>query len=226
MGIVSFISVVSSLLLTATPGDGQAEVKAPASAESSWSIEARSARLSDLIEQLRAAGISVAGAPADAERLVSGEFSGDLPTLLARMLRHEDFTLSQAADGYEIRFLSGIEGETGMMVRDAAPARVGMPVLTASGPGTAAADRSRSGTMVATLLDTGLAQAAASGERAAGLASDAPQRPADAGSPARSAPSSMPDPEQIAALNARAAEQLSALVTALQASCPAGRSCD
>lgn len=220
--MIDLVAVVGALLLAATPGEGQVEVTAPDGPLPIWTIEARRAPMSSMIGQLRETGITVTGAPADSDRLVSGEFSGELPAILSRVLRNEDFIVSQTADGYELRFLSGVDGEAGSAValhRGHDP----MPVRTALLP-----DPSRSGShaggTVADLLDVRVNQLAASGN-ATHRAYSGPGAPGTA----ETAPGSRSvsaDAEQIAAMNARAAAQLSGLVAALQAACPAGRSCD
>lgn len=226
--MIDLIAAAGALILAATPAQGQVEIAAPADARSIWSVDARRAPLADIVEELRDAGVSVVGAPADASRPVSGAFTGELPVILARILRSEDFTLSQSADGYEIRFLSGLEGETGAIV---AQSREASPVQTSTDASDPAADARAAwaGRTVGALLEERIAQAAQAGPPADQWTRRVPDpaaAPAGEDQTAPAAPPAASSAEQIAAMNARAAEQLSALVAALQASCPAGRSCD
>lgn len=223
--MIDLIAVAGALMLASTQAESRIDVAAPDETRPVWTIDARRAPLSDVVRQLQEAGVSVVGEPADADRLVSGEFTGELSVVMARVLRNEDFTLSQAENGYEVRFLSGVEGTAGARPAPrrenaAAPVRTAMP---AERPASAVRE-DRSEASVGALLDARLAQAAVSEGEATGRAySPRTAGPGEAAAPTQ--PGSA-DAEQIAAMNARAAAQLSALVTALRASCPAGSSCD
>ena len=191
-------------------------VQTPAEGASAWRIEAREAPLRSVLFELQEAGVRIVGAPANSDRLLTGNVDGPLPVVLGRLMRSEDYMVRRTDAGYEIRFLSGRAGSAPAEPNRLEPPRQ-MDTLEARVGRLPPVEAAQNGRAVVALLDEKVAQVAAAKSGVATVQQDRQVEPRSGAGTAA--------PDEIASLNARAALQLSALVTALQASCPAGQTC-
>lgn len=206
---------VMAAALWATAGDDALQVNGPAAPQGDWAVAISDQPLGEVIAELEAAGLRVYGAPAAPEQRVSGQYSGALSTILARLLRSEDYVLSVEDGTLALRFLSGVVGSAPNSVEE----RYGPVRVDANNR--AIDDQfdmqqaNAGAEVLATLMANRLAQASA-------VPGQAPSPSAGTGA----AGSAAADPERIRAMNQRAREQLAGLVAALRAACPEGSNCD
>ena len=213
-----FNAMLIAMALSAAPaGQADLSVQAPEGDNASWRVEVREQPLSAVIDALRNAGVQFEGGPARPDLLVSGQYQGDLSTVLTRLLRTDDFVVSEQDGVTMVHVLSGAVGaEPGTIEAQYGPVRIDAEGR-AMAEEAARADVASGADVIGVLMAQRLAQAG--GASVAGPTGSVPA----GGSAATSGAAS---PEQISAMNQQARQQLAGLVAALRAACPEGASCN